>query len=348
MSKKELTIVIPTYNRYEKLCRQLRSLSAQGHYDNYYLVILDNHSDYSLKDDINNAGFDTLFLSNIEIVERPINTGIGYNTGSPFLYNKTKWMYAMSDDDVSTKDCLVTLLSYIHKYPNVSWVKFPICTNIKHEDIFVRSVREFQECYDQKIFSSGEIFYIGNNLINTERLSGYLGDSFEYCSYLLGFIMSIFHQLVAGDATIILSDRYVQEFVGDAENSWHGLSSLLKFSHLYDIRWENPKETKQLFRMVYPHFSSIEVAIMLLKEKDFRYQRYAYKRLKGTLFDKRMNFYNSLVFFCYNIECFTKIPLISKFVTFWENKTLLRVFTPIKNFLCGLLTRCQLLIKGRF
>lgn len=334
MSTKELTIVIPTYNRCEKLFRQLRSLSVQGHYDKYYLIILDNHSDYSLKDVIDKAGFDKIFLNNIEIVERPINTRIGYNTGSPFLYNKTKWMYAMSDDDITTNDCLEILLSYIHKYPEVSWVKFPLALNNKHEDILIKSVQEFQECYNKRIFVSGDIFYIGNNLINTERLSSYLGDSFEYCSYLLGFIMSILHQLVAGEASIILSDRHVQEFVKNTKgDSWHGLSALLKFSQLYDIRWENPKETKQLFRMIYSHFTAVEVVNMLLKENDYRYQRYVYKRLKSTLFDKRMTFGNVWVFLLYNLEYFTKLPFVTRFLPYYiRKKVIFRKKLKINNF----------------
>lgn len=321
MNKKELTIVIPTYNRFEQLCRQLRSLSVQGNYDKYYLVLLDNHSDYSLKDEIDKAGFDSKFLNNIEIVERPINTRIGYNTGSLFLYNKTKWMYAMSDDDICTDDQLETLFSYIHKYPNASWIKFAIGLYNRHEDIVIKSVKEFQKCYDSKKFISGDIFYIGNNLINTEILSDYLADSFEFCSCLLGFIMTFFHHLVAGNANIILSDKHVQKFVNNTNgDSWHGLPSLLKFAQNYDVRWENPNETKQLLRMVYLHFSVFEVTSMLLKENDFHYQRYAYKRLRSTLFDKRMNVSNALVFLMYNIECFTKIPLITGGFEFFMRK----------------------------
>ena len=65
--EKFLTIVIPTYNRENQLIRLLRSIERQKVEHLYYIVILNNHSDYDVETSIRNH-FPDPFIDNIETI----------------------------------------------------------------------------------------------------------------------------------------------------------------------------------------------------------------------------------------------------------------------------------------
>lgn len=92
-----LTIVIPTYNRKERLARTLKLLENQT-YKNFNLVILDNNSDYKISDLLKN--YSGNFLQKIELVSNKFNIGMTGNICNSFLHVKTKWLWILADDDI--------------------------------------------------------------------------------------------------------------------------------------------------------------------------------------------------------------------------------------------------------
>ncbi len=311
---KELTIIIPTFNRRNRLLRQLESLQVQGQLEYYSLVILDNHSDYDIRKTIFEHGFSPDFIGNIEIVRRTVNTRMGYNLAGTLLYSKTKWVWLVSDDDVSTPDSIQTVLRYARLYPDVSQVKFQFTYCKEFEDKYVKSVDELEVLYKNKIFEAGDLFYLGNNLINTEALVDYLGDAFEYSSNLIPFVMPMLHQLVDGKAEVVFSDKHVQKYVNNTSgDTWMSVHTILKFAQLYDINWGINVDSRRIFDIISRHFNTPDFVRMLLSETDRRFRNYAYHRLRSTIFKRPMTLKEHLFLLSYRIENFTGLPLLQTF-----------------------------------
>lgn len=313
MEEKVITIIIPTYNRRERLLRQLESLQKQGQVDSYYLVVLDNCSDYDVNKAIYEHGFKDEFYSNIEIVSRPLNTRMGYNLAGTLLCAKTKWLWLVSDDDISVQDSITNVVSYAQNYPDASLVKFQFSYHRKFQDIIVHTVDELEELYKKRYFTPGDLFYVGNNLINMEQLKDYLGDAFEHSSHLIPFVIPALHQLVDGRAEIIFSDNHVQQYVPNRDgDTWMSIPTILKFAELFDIHWGNQVYAYRIFRIICNHFQVPQVAKMLLAEKDFTYRRYAYARLRKTVFNRPHKAKEIAFWIAYHVEDKLHIPILKK------------------------------------
>lgn len=310
---KQLTIIIPTYNRRERLLRQLDSLASQGQTGQYHLMILDNCSDYSIEDAINSHVFPDDFRDNITIIHRPINTRMGYNLAGVLLFPKTKWTFIASDDDVSTSDCIETLLTSINNHPTASYVKFQFTYHKQYKDIVIYTIDDLESLYRQQYFTSGDLFYIGNNLINMEAVHDYLSTAFEDCSHLIPHVMPMLHQLVDGKAEVVFSCQHVQTYVNNVSgDTWMAVPTILRFAQLFDLRWNNPTLTKRVFRLICNHFSTFEVVKMLLNEQNRTYRHYAYHRLMKTVFNRPMTLKERLYWIAYRIEDITRITIIPR------------------------------------
>ncbi len=313
MEEKQLTIIIPTYNRRDRLIRQLDSLYAQSTVAQCHMVILDNCSDYDIQDALTSHGFTSQFLSLIELIRHPLNTRMGYNLAGTLLCAKTQWLWLVSDDDISTPDSIDTVLSYARTYPEASLVKFQFTFHRTFDDIIVKSVDDLEREYKDSLFTPGDLFYLGNNLINTLKLKDYLGDAFEHSSHLIPFVLPALHQLVDGKANIIFSDKHVQTYCpNNSGDTWMAVPTILKFAELFDVSWNKARDTKRVFRIICNHFNVPEVVRMLLDEKDRKYRRYAYYRLKKTIFNRPQSFKEHMFWVAYLAEDYLHIPTLSK------------------------------------
>ena len=96
--KEGLTILIPTYNRRERLLNTLHSISNQGHWGEYKIVIVDNCSNYNVKETIESE-FPDAFTQSITVHRWYFNTGMSTNISIAFEFVDTKWCWFISDDD---------------------------------------------------------------------------------------------------------------------------------------------------------------------------------------------------------------------------------------------------------
>ena len=311
---KFLTIVIPTYNRKESLLRQLFSLQEIGCIDWYYLVILDNHSNYDISQELSVA-FSSEFIENIEIRNRPFNTGIGYNIAGTFECAKTKWLWIISDDDITPPDALKIIQNYVIKYPNAAIIEYSIGLDIKFDDRLIRSIQDLKKAYDDNLFMSGDLMYIGNNLYNCEVQMPYFGESCFYNYTLVPQIISSIKILSERKGLYVLSSAHVQTFVPNIHgDSWHSLKNVLAICSIYDIKWNNYSDCKLFSNMLTGHFSVDELLFTYLSgEIDMQYRKYAYKRFLNSLFLRRMSLKERIKVKFYGIQMYTHIPILSFF-----------------------------------
>jgi len=90
------SIVIPTYNRPDKLLKVLNSLdNQQNHY--VQILVIDNCSDTNVEEFLKFHSFKSL---NLKILRNSGNVGLGGNILMAFLQCQTKWMWLLGDDDI--------------------------------------------------------------------------------------------------------------------------------------------------------------------------------------------------------------------------------------------------------
>ena len=309
---KFLTIVVPTYNRKERLLRQLSSIQKIGCIDWYYLVILDNHSGYDIFQELSSV-FPADFVNNIIIVKRKFNTGAGYNIAGAFEYAKTKWLWIISDDDVTPPDALNILKNYTERYSSAAIIEFSIGLDIRFDDRLIYSVHDLKKAYDENLFISGDLMYIGNNLYNCEIQQQYFGESCFYNYSLVPQIISSLKILSEQQGLYVLSSAHVQSFVPNIHgDSWHSLRNVVAICSVFDIKWDSYLECQMVATMLTSHLSIDELLFNYLSEEpDIQYRKYVFNRLKNTMFRRPMLFKDKIKIKLYGIEMNTRIPILS-------------------------------------
>ena len=113
----KLTIVIPTYNRYEILLKNLNKLLPQLT-DEIELYILDNNS----KQKINSAFFEN--YNNIHYLNNRYNVGGNENILRSFEYGIGEYIWVLGDDDQISDEAIEIILYDISKNNNVTILNF--------------------------------------------------------------------------------------------------------------------------------------------------------------------------------------------------------------------------------
>lgn len=100
-----LSIVIPTYNRPEKLLRVLQALQKQVKHYQVQILVIDNCSDVNIEYFLKsfNLNFDPICF---RVVRNSGNVGLGGNILMAFLLCQTKWMWLLGDDDIPHEGAL--------------------------------------------------------------------------------------------------------------------------------------------------------------------------------------------------------------------------------------------------
>lgn len=117
-----LTIAIPTYNRREELLRTIAAL-IPGLEPRVRVVIIDNSSDYSVKDAVCGA-FAGEITDRFIFHRNSANLGGGPNVLRCFEAAETDWIWVLGDDDFPLRDAIRTALGAIAEYPAAVGINF--------------------------------------------------------------------------------------------------------------------------------------------------------------------------------------------------------------------------------
>lgn len=181
--KNILTILIPTYNRKERLLNLLNSIFKEKN-SKYKIIICDNNSDYNLyeflKENICEEN-----LKKINFHKRIINTGMIGNLSYAMTLPETNWFWTISDDDEIVEGAIEKIYREIEKNQENSLIKFStlgIGKSGEEENIQVGSVEELVDYYykNEDRGKSGNLVFFSNNVFNMKKIKNYLRFSFEY------------------------------------------------------------------------------------------------------------------------------------------------------------------------
>ncbi|MDP4173537.1 MAG: glycosyltransferase [Bacteroidota bacterium] len=101
-----VSVIIPTYNRKDKLVRAIKSVLAQSYDDYEIIVVNDNGEDVS-------SVIEELKDPRIRLISHNINKGLSAARNSAIKYSRGKYLAYLDDDDIYYPDHLETLVNYL-------------------------------------------------------------------------------------------------------------------------------------------------------------------------------------------------------------------------------------------
>jgi glycosyltransferase involved in cell wall biosynthesis len=159
-----LSIVIPTYNRNEKVLRLLSKLKSINEDYKLLVLVIDNNSEISTADYLKNENYH--YGNEVKIIRNKGNVGLGGNLINSFLNCETEWMWLLGDDDLPLDDSIQKIIKVIenaddHNFLikfNSSAGQFP---NHNFEIKDIKGLIEFNNnfgYYSNMMFISNSIF----------------------------------------------------------------------------------------------------------------------------------------------------------------------------------------------
>lgn len=251
--EKKLTIVIPTYNRKDSLLKLLEGLSQQGQFDKYKILISDNHSDYDVKQAIEDK-FSQDFESIIKVNRWSFNTSQAFNMTAGMLFVDTKWCWLISDDDTFTENAIQKGLEDIEKYPDMGAIRYSLNCCF-HDDVVVKNLQEYIEYYNSRPnILGGEPFYIGG-LFNMVKLRPHLTYTTMYSYTYISFVIPFLKSLEKQESHLLFSSFQAYNYnlaVGDGwyNNPLSHLRVMLGIRTFYDIPFNLPIKEKKCLRRI--------------------------------------------------------------------------------------------------
>lgn len=281
----KLTILIPTFNRKKQLLELLQSIENQGRYHEYKLIICDNHSDYSIEDEVL-SHLSASFTARVDVNRWRFNTGMSTNISSSFLLIKTDWVWVIGDDDTICEGALDKILSQIKEYPNAIAIKNSLKGIKKHEDKSLISINDFIDYYGNPE-RSGEMMYL-SMIYNLSKLQPYLTGLTEYSYCYLSFLIPILYGLAEGENFIVCSFEAIN-YRKAADDNWAAkryLNIALGIRTILDVPFPvNNKQLKLLHKVLTQHIT-IGTCTKIIVGLDSKYKRQLYwKSLKPMLFN---------------------------------------------------------------
>lgn len=298
---KFLTIVIPTYNREKQLIRLLKSIERQNVIEKYYIVVLNNHSNYDVKTSIRNH-FPDPFVENIEIYNRPYNAGGDYNIGSAFLFAKSQYLWIIGDDDEVLDGCIDIIEEDALKYPEVPYIKYH---NLNHssynEDIIISNISDFKKSFNNKCFTAGDIIFVSTNVFNLKKSQLYIPQSLYYSYCSVPHILPMLGCLV-DEKPFVLSHNEIVKYNAPDGDHWNLIKISTSLSTFLDIfLGKNYKVVHDVFYILTGHFGILEFLMECVKIEDRDFRCYVYKKGINTLYRYKSSFDRYLIFL-YKLE----------------------------------------------
>ena len=297
-----LTIAIPTYNRRDRLIKQIKSLQGQKRFDEVHLLIIDNHSDYDIKGAIINE-FGQSFFDRLTLVVNNRNYGLSANLCNLFLYCKSEWMWTLGDDDETLEDSISIVLDNIHKYEDVGMFKYSIENFQPHQNQDIDNLHDFIHYFADGRHGTGDLIFLSNNVYNMPKTMKYFGNTLSDCYCVIPQLLPVFNGLDKKDFTVkFCSVPIVRYLPPDAATAWNYINIALNLS-------------------IIPYFNySISAAEYIclgdIMSRNFRHKAIAYKCLSYDDKKRGLYLYDRLYYSYYYFNGTYKDKILKKVVHF--------------------------------
>ncbi len=206
----KLSIVIPTYNRRDKLLRQLHAIFIQKESKDVDVTVLDNHSDYDCEGVIYKE-FPKEKYTNLHVITHPHNIGGNMNISLCFYYAKGDWLWMMSDDDVVKDDSLKTVFYDVDQHKDDIVVKYSLdgLVGSSYDNSTINSLNELVDYFEENKLILGNLIFISTGIFNLKLLKPILGQIIEYGYDSMSAINPMFFGLDKKLGTVFFSSKSV-------------------------------------------------------------------------------------------------------------------------------------------
>ncbi|MFT7033690.1 MAG: glycosyltransferase involved in cell wall biosynthesis [Cyclobacteriaceae bacterium] len=313
----KLSIVIPTYNRHEKLFKTINELVKQLHELSAEILIIDNESSPPVEEYFEQHNFNFSDFP-IRIQRNNGNIGIGANILLAHIQSRTEWTWLLGDDDLPLDDSINIILNDISKVKkDVFLIKYNSTAgkwpdqeqHISNEQEFVHFCDNIRY-YSNILFISNSVFRTKNFQINAQKMMNF---SQSMCPWILGYILN----LENGNSILIKTGHIIKHGIADKTDSWdyHNLrEGLSYYAHL--IGHELFKRV-MLSNLLLFYFDAKKRFALRMFTYPFRYKQYPKEYWKSFYFRLALCFYGRkrvylfllayLIPICYDLSFVNKI-----------------------------------------
>lgn len=252
----KLTIIIPTYNRKEQLCRTLDLLQLQTN-QNYKIIILDNNSDYDVAETIENRSEE--FRKKVKLIRNISNIGMAGNLTLAFMQETEGWIWTLADDDIPSVYAVEIIHQEIEFANDAGIISFSI-------DLFGKYIQDchidFNNLSDmlsfyQRIMTrenmnmlKGDFIFFSNKIYNTRKIKEYLKIVFSYLYTAMPQNLLILSMLDKKDGKFRISDKKIVGYNSPDGDHWNWLDTGLGMTILSDFPLDiSEKERSFLYRL---------------------------------------------------------------------------------------------------
>ncbi|MFM4717145.1 glycosyltransferase family 2 protein [Aeromonas veronii] len=215
-----ITVAIPTYNRLDKLKKQIERLLPQLSKDDVVIIIDNASSSYSL-DELKCFQKDKRIL----VHRNKNNIGANANILKCFETVDTEWMWLLSDDDIIFDNSLDIIKGEI-KRNDVDFINFSSeLLSSPRRDTICRTLNEYLDVINSGISNH---LLMSNNIYRISSFLPYL--SFSYWGVYVNapHLVPVFVALQNGSKILLSSQSIVHWEHNSSDDSW-------QFANLYNL-----------------------------------------------------------------------------------------------------------------
>ena len=230
MIKNNLSILIPTFNRPEKLLNLVRKLLSLK--VSIPIIISDNHSQIPVEQILND---NQCLNKNITVIRNKHNLGGGYNVFQCFLLCETNWMWIIGDDDEpldNSLDIIYSLDSSMN-LENVFLLKFNSAAGFfDNNNLIIRGLHEFHS-FNSNLNIFSNILFLSNSIFSIKKVKYVLNDSVHYMNSMLPQFSIVLNCLKNNNELLIIGEKYiVKHGKPNSVDHWSVIDLILSLSSL--------------------------------------------------------------------------------------------------------------------
>lgn len=230
MNNPILSICIPTYNRSEKLKKQLSIIIPQLNQD-VCLIIQDNNSLVPVAEIIS----DTL-KSNLTINRNSVNIGADANIARCFENCNTKWLWVVSDDDYLTNNAIETVLNFIKDNQQAVFINLNAKKNIVTTGFY-----DFAKELNKPMYLS-DTYWITKCIYNIDLLKPNLLFYYRNLSCMIGQLLLILKYLELNPNANCITSTSKIVLYNDPEFGWNLIDYIKRTNVIFeDFKLEDKK-----------------------------------------------------------------------------------------------------------
>ena len=307
----KLTVVILTYNRKERLLRQLHSLYVQPESDQICIEIVDNHSNYDVLAAIKEE-FGEEKTSNLNVCVNPMNLGMHANLAMPFFHCKTEWLWTLSDDDETAIDSIATIFKDIEEYPDTAVFKYQINTSRnRYKDTVIESLPQLIDFYIEGHYSSGQLIFLSNNVYNTKLALENFGPTLSHCYSCIAQMLPMFHILDNNAGVVRMREKELVNFLRpDPGTGYPYLYTAVEISSTVMFKFNlSNRYYQKLGFLVTNGFSHYRLCLTALEMSDRKRGSFLYEQVYSRSFKNSGNILDKLYHALYYFSYYTHIKV---------------------------------------